>query len=504
MTARVTPADCLVVIFGASGDLAKRKLIPALYYLWDSGQASERFAVIGISRTKFTDHTYRDHLYGFGQDDYEADKWRQFCQFIHYHVADPTNSDSWQSIRKKLIDLAENYKLSSNILFYLALGPQYFEPVIEQIGASGLVTEGRRWCSLSAELPWQRLVVEKPFGFDSTSAQHLNQTLATVFDEESIYRIDHYLGKELVANLLVVRFANLIFEPLWNQQYVDHVQITASESAAIEGRGGYYDSPAGGAMRDMVQSHLLQVLSLVAMEPPVNMAAADIRTEKIKVFKALRVPKPDEVPNIAVRGQYGAGIIQGSSVIEYREEEGVTPDSQTDTYAAMQFHIDTWRWGGVPFYLRSGKSMSRKLTEIALYFKPTPHCLFAEQARQQNPNQIVINIHPNEGIRLRFEGKVPGPGLNIKDVVMDFDYVEQWSSEPLDGYAILLNDAMRGDQTLFKHRDEVEYSWEAVQPVLDYWSEHPQDDLPNYAAGTWGPSASDVMMARAGRNWRNR
>ncbi len=303
--------------------------------------------------------------------------------------------------------------------------------------------------------------------------------------------------------MMVLRLANTIFEPLWNRQYVDHVQITASETVGVEGQGSYYDSENGGAMRDMVQSHLLQVLSVVAMEPPVSMDAEDIRTEKIKVFKALRVPGAADVPNIAVRGQYGPGSIDGESVVGYRDNDGVNPESQTDTYAAMQFNVDTWRWGGVPFYLRSGKAMAAKRTEIVVYFKPTPHCLFREEAKKYKANQVIIGIHPDEGVRIRFEGKVPGLGMKIKDVVMDFNYVEQWKVEPPDGYATLLHDVMRGDQTLFKHRDEIESAWEAVQPVLDYWQENPQDDLPNYNAGTWGPSAADIMMARDGRYWHN-
>ena len=301
----------------------------------------------------------------------------------------------------------------------------------------------------------------------------------------------------------MLRFANTIFEPLWGRDYIDHVQITASETVGVEGRGSYYDQPAGGAMRDMVQSHLLQVLSIVAMEPPVSMGAEDIRTEKIKVFKALRVPKDEEVPKIAVRGQYGPGAIKGEPIIGYREEEGVNPQSQRDTFAAMEFHVDTWRWGGVPFYLRSGKGMAAKKTEIVIYFKPTPHYLFREQTRKQKPNQIVIGIHPNEGIRIRFEGKEPGVGMKMNEVVMDFDYVKQWQVDPPDGYATLLHDCMRGDQTLFKHRDEIESSWNAVQPVLDHWEKNPQPDLPNYAAGTWGPPAADLMMQREGRYWRN-
>ncbi len=383
------------------------------------------------------------------------------------------------------------------------MAPQFFEPIIKNIGASDLVTEGRLFCSIGDEKPWPRIVIEKPFGADPASAVHLNNVVADVFGENATYRIDHYLGKELVQNMMVLRFANSLFEPLWNRQYIDHVQITASETVGVEGRGSYYDSPNGGAMRDMVQSHLLQVLSIVAMEPPISMNAEDIRTEKIKVFKALRIPSDSDVPNIAVRGQYGAGSIDGDSVVGYRENDSVASNSQTDTYTAMQFHVDTWRWGGVPFYLRSGKAMAKKLTEIVVYFKPTPHCLFRKEAKKYKANQIVIGIQPDAGVLIRFEGKVPGLGMKIKDVVMDFNYVEQWQVEPPDGYATLLHDTMRGDQTLFKHRDEIESAWSAVQPVLDYWNDNPQDDLPNYNAGTWGPSAADIMMARDGRYWHN-
>ncbi|QDU34155.1 Glucose-6-phosphate 1-dehydrogenase [Poriferisphaera corsica] len=496
-------SNCLIVIFGASGDLTKRKLIPALYSLWDTNQLPANFAILGIARTAYSDEKYRDELYEFSEGSYDKAKWGEFSKHLYYHAGDSTAEADWGDIKGYMCDLAKKHDLGDNRIFYLSVGPQFFEPIITNIGKAELVTEGRRFCSLSDDVPWQRIVVEKPFGSDPASAVKLNQTLAAVFDEESIYRIDHYLGKELVQNLLVVRFANSLFEPLWNREYIDHVQITATETVGVEGRGAYYDSPAGGAMRDMIQSHLLQVLSFMAMEPPVAFEADDIRTEKNKIFKALRIPKYDDVPQIAVRGQYGQGQIGGEPVIGYRDEKGVDEESQTDTFAALQLYIDTWRWGGVPFYLRSGKAMAEKKTEIVIYFKPTPHCLFKEQTKKLKANQIIINVHPNEGIRLRFEGKVPGLGMNIKDVVMDFDYIKQWQVKPSDGYAILLNDVLRGDQMLFKHRDEIEISWNAVQPVLDYWKDNPQDDLPNYNAGTWGPSAADIMMARDNRYWHN-
>ena len=497
-------SNCLIIIFGASGDLTKRKLVPALYQLWAHGQDPPHWNILGISRSKYTTGDYRQKLRNFRPDQYpDVNKWNQFARQIDYLAADATHPEDWPAIQKKVGELSSQHKSHPNILFYLSVSPQHFEPIITHIGACGLVTEGRRWCSIGNERPWQRIVVEKPFGSDPKSAVHLNRVLAGVFDEESIYRIDHYLGKELVQNLLVVRFANSIFEPVWNQTYIDHVQITASETVGVEGRGSYYDGPSGGAMRDMVQSHLLQVLAVMAMEPPVSLAASDIRTEKIKVFKALRVPSADQVPQIAVKGQYGPGQINGQMLPGYRDEEDTDPQSQTDTFAAMQLRVDTWRWGGVPFYLRPGKAMARKLTEIVLNFKPTPHCLFRNEAAKLKNNQIVINVQPDEGIRLRFEGKVPGPGMLIKDVEMDFDYVEQWHADPPDGYSTLLHESIRGDQTLFKHRDEIECAWGAVQPVLDHWSEHPQDDLPNYAAGSWGPSASDAMMGCQNRNWHN-
>lgn len=497
-------SDCLIVIFGASGDLTKRKLIPALYHLWDTGMAPEKFSVLGIARSKFSDDEFRDAMYEFSKKSYPDEaKWKEFASRVHYHAADSTKADDWPGIQARVGSLAEDHGTGRNLLFYLSMAPQFFEPIIHQIGASDLVTEGRKFCSIGDNKPWQRIVIEKPFGADPASAVHLNNVVANVFDEAATYRIDHYLGKELVQNLMVLRFANTLFEPLWSRQYIDHIQITASETVGVEGRGSYYDSPNGGAMRDMVQSHLLQVLSVVAMEPPVSMDAEDIRTEKIKVFKALRVPKEADVPNIAVRGQYGAGSIDGNTLEGFRDNDGVDPQSQTDTFTAMQFNVDTWRWGGVPFYLRSGKAMAKKLTEIVIYFKPTPHCLFLEEAKKYKQNQIVIGIQPDEGVRIRFEGKVPGLGMKIKDVVMDFDYKEQWKVSPPDGYATLLHDVMRGDQTLFKHRDEIESAWDAVQPVLDYWEENPQEDLPNYNAGTWGPSASDIMMARDGRYWHN-
>lgn len=495
--------NCLIIVFGASGDLTRRKLIPSLYYLFAEGHMPEDFAILGVSRSEYSGDDYRKHLYDFQNDRYERDKWREFSRHIYYLPADATDANDWTHIRDQCDTLASRHDTRKNRLFYLSVSPQFFAPIIDQISNADMVDERRRARTTNDEMCWQRIVVEKPFGSDPGSANDLNKTLERAFDEESIYRIDHYLGKELVQNLLVVRFANSFFEPLWNQRHIDHVQISATETVGVEGRGDYYDSSSGGALRDMVQSHLLQVLSLVAMEPPVSLDAADVRTEKIKVFKALHVPHPEEVPAIAVRGQYGPGTVNGEALAGYRESEGVSAGSQTDTYAAVLCKVDTWRWGGIPFYLRSGKAMKRKKTEIAVYLKPTPHCLFRDQARKVKPNQIVISVQPNEGIRVRFVGKVPGLEMNIKEVVMDFDYVEQWKTKPPESYAILLHDSLLGDQTLFKHRDEIEWGWKSVQPILDHWRENPDDDLPNYDAGTWGPDSAAAMMAREDRYWRN-
>lgn len=504
------PNNCLILIFGASGDLTKRKLIPALYDLYVGNQMPADFSVLGISRRSMSDDAFRDRLCEFSHhfaQSFDEASWGDFARHVHYQAADSTRSEDYLEIKQRMGELTQAHQTGENVLFYLAMAPQLYDATIVQISEHQMVTEGKAWCSINRlRRPWQRLIVEKPFGHDPSSAAHLNRVIGRVFEEENIYRIDHYLGKDTVQNLMVFRFANTIFEPIWNRNYIDHVQVTAAETVGIEGRGNYYDSSGGGAMRDMIQSHLLQVMALVTMEPPVTMTAKDIRLEKNKVFSAVQSPIEQNVPKIAIRGQYGPGQINGHSMSAYRSEEGVAADSQTDTYAALQVYIDTWRWEGVPIYLRSGKCMAVKNTEIVINFKPTPHCLFRDQTlvnQSLPPNQIIVNVQPNEGIRLRFEGKVPGTGMNIKSVVMDFDYVEQFQAKPPQAYSTLLLDAMRGDQTLFKHRDEVEGAWNTVQPVLDYWQAHPQSDLPNYAAGTWGPSASDAMMTRHDRHWHN-
>ena len=503
---RTTAANGLIVIFGASGDLTKRKLVPALFDLYQNKLMPEKFAVLGISRTKYSDDEFRDYLKDHAKQfahQFDEKQWRAFAEGLHYHPADSTQSDEFDGIKKRMRELAKEHETGDNVLFYLSVAPRLYDRIIINIGSHDMVTEGKAWCSLNrAGRPWQRIIVEKPFGHDVPSAAHLNRVLGRVFEDESVFRIDHYLGKETVQNLMVFRFANAIFEPIWNRQFIDHVQITAAETVGVEGRGGYYDSEDGGAMRDMIQSHLLQVMTLVAMEPPVRFQADDIRTETTKVLAAVRDINPEQVPDVAVRGQYGKGERDGEKLPAYRQEDGTADDSRTETYAALKVNVDTWRWRGVPFYLRSGKRMAKKTTEIVVYFKPPPHGLF-NLPNGISPNQIVINVQPDEGIRLRFEGKVPGIGMKIKSVVMDFEYAEQFQAKAPEAYATLLLDAMRGDQTLFKQRDEIEQAWRIVQPVLDEWAKDADSPLPTYASGTWGPTEGDALLGRGDRHWHN-
>ncbi|MEX0886154.1 MAG: glucose-6-phosphate dehydrogenase [Phycisphaeraceae bacterium] len=500
-------SDCLIVIFGASGDLTKRKLIPSLFDLYRARLLPDNFAIMGISRTPYTDDEFRDYLKEQTQrftHDFDGAAWNDFAPRLHYHAGDSTKVEDFRTIKARMAELAAEHNTDENVLFYLSVAPRLYDAIIENIGRHDMVTEGRAWCSINrANRPWQRVIVEKPFGHDVASASHLNRVIGRVFEDEAVYRIDHYLGKETVQNLMVFRFANAIFEPLWTRTYIDHVQITAAESVGVEGRGGYYDGPDGGVMRDMIQSHLLQLLALVAMEPPVTQRADHIRSESTKILNAVRQIRPDVVPRVAVRGQYTAGSMQGEQAPGYRDEKGVDPDSMTETYAALQLYIDTWRWSGVPFYLRSGKRLAKKATEIVIRFKPTPHKLFAPAASDARltPNQIVINVQPDEGIRLRFEGKVPGVGMQIRSVDMHFDYAQQFQATPPESYATLLLDAMRGDQTLFKQREEIEQAWRIVQPVLDHWEQHGDEPMPMYEAGTWGPPEADELMARHDGAW---
>lgn len=502
----IQPDPCLLVIFGASGDLTQRKLIPSLYELYCDGYLPEPFAVLGVSRSDLGDDGFRARMREEISDHHQFDeaKWGKFEGMLFYEAANATDVEAFGVVKERVASLQAAEGLSSNVLFYLSMAPQFYEPIINHIGTHKMVTEGQQWCSLNRDRrSWQRIIVEKPFGHDLKSAEHLNRVLGRVFDEQATFRIDHYLGKETVQNLVVFRFGNLFFEPLWNRQYIDHIQITAAETVGVEGRGGYFEK--SGAMRDMIQSHLLQVMATVAMEAPNSMMAHDLRAEQGKVLQAVRDIPIGEVPESAVRGQYAAGEIDGKAYIDYIAEDGVAPDSNTETYAALRLHIDNWRWHGVPFYLRTGKGMNRKLTQIVIYFKPTPHSMFRDPETGESSlthNRLTINVQPDEGISLRFEGKVPGPGLDVQSAVMDFDFLQQFGGHVPEAYGHLLLDAMQGDRSLFKDRYEIEAAWRIAMPVLDYWAALPGEGMHQYEAGSWGPEAAGDLF-HGGAHWHN-
>jgi glucose-6-phosphate 1-dehydrogenase len=506
-----TPDPCILVIFGASGDLTHRKLIPALYELFrgDHAPLPERFAIIGVSRTPMTDSDFREKMresvreFASGFDD---DSWRRFAPTLHYCPGDATRIEAYPGLVEQIRILGEKLGIARaggmpNLLFYLSVAPQLYEPIIRCIGDSGLVTEGRRWCSLNpGETPWQRIIVEKPFGQDLPSAHALNMALGRVFEEEAIFRIDHYLGKELVQNILVMRFANTIFEPVWNRQYVDHIQVTASETLGVGSRAAnFYDS--AGALRDMVQSHLLQILALVAMEPPSIFDAPGIMREKIKIFDSAKPIPLSAAQAYAAFGRYGPGREKEPA---YASEKGVDPARKTETYAAIRVEFDNWRWGGVPIYLRSGKKLARKLTQVMVQFRRPPvnmFRLFGDAVERLPGNRLLLNIAPEESVELRVQGKVPGPGLKIDAADLELNYAERFGGEKVEAYGPLLVDAMRGDRLLFKHKDEVESGWRIVQPFLE--SRHLRDSIETYDPGTWGPSRADELLSREGRAWFN-
>jgi glucose-6-phosphate 1-dehydrogenase len=488
-----TPEPACLVIFGASGDLTARKLIPALYNLALQHLLPASFAVIGAARRQMSAETFRRELHDAVAEfsrtrPINEEVWATFARSIEY-VPTPDDS-SYDRLRDMLTRKDGEIGANGNRLFYLATPPAAYEPIIRAIGAHGL----------RGERGWSRVVVEKPYGHDLASAMHLTSVVQEVFREDEVFRIDHYLGKETVQNILVLRFANSIFEPLWTRQFVDHVQITAAESLGIEERAGYYDS--AGAMRDIVQNHLLQLLALVGMEPPAAFDDRSVRDEKVKVLRALRRITPSEVGELTVRGQYGPGFIGGERVPGYREEHGVAADSETETFVALKCFIDNWRWEGTPFYIRTGKRLPKRSTEIAMRFRVAPHRIFTREASEGlEANELVIRIQPDEGISLTFGAKVPIQGLRIRSVNMDFGYGESFMVDAPDSYETLILDALRGDATLFTRRDEVEQQWAFVDPILAGWHQGKQDLAP-YAAGTWGPDRADALIARDGRSWR--
>ncbi len=489
------PDPCVVVIFGASGDLTKRKLLPALFHLEQSGLLPEKFAVVGVARRPLGDSfaaDMRDGILKGGGVEAGDPKLEAFVRKISYHAMNFDDHDGYIALKKMLDSVDQQYGTNGGRLYYLATAPDYFAEIIHQLGEHGMA---------KPEKNWVRVIVEKPFGHDLQSARALNDDVNQVFEEEQIFRIDHYLGKETVQNILVFRFANGIFEPVWNRNYIDHVQITAAEDIGIEGRGPFYEG--AGALRDVMQNHVMELLSFVAMEPPSSFEANSIRTEKLKVWRAVEPIRLEDT----VRGQYGPGVMGGVAVKGYREEDRVNPNSLTETYAALRLRIENWRWAGVPFYLRAGKRLGKRSTEITVQFKQPPMHLFTNDKNAPcgviEPNIISMRIQPEEGIALRFAAKVPGPSMSSCPVNMNFNYKDAFGVSSANGYERLLLDAMLGDATLFAHRDGVEATWSLMTPILQAWAAHPPRDFPNYAAGSWGPASSDVFLSREGHFWRN-
>ena len=491
------PDPCIVVIFGASGDLTKRKLLPALYHLEQAGALPQEISVVGVARrsleTTFAPDMKEGILAGGGVKEDEA-ALAPFVSKISYFAMNFDDADGYARLKEMLAGIDAKSGTKGNRLFYLATAPEYFADIINALGEQQMNKPA------AGSGAWVRTIIEKPFGHDLASARALNDDVNKVFDEDQIFRIDHYLGKETVQNILVFRFANGIFENVWNRNYIDHVEITAAEAIGIEGRGPFYET--AGALRDVVQNHVMELLSFVAMEPPVSFEASAVRAEKVKVWKSIQPIHPADT----VRGQYGPGTVDGKAVPGYRQEDRVHPRSQTETYAALRLEIENWRWAGVPFYIRAGKRLAKRVTEVTIMFKQPPLSIFQDEqgkgAEGIRNNFISMRIQPDEGITLRFGAKLPGPHMQISPVSMNFSYAEAFGASSANGYERLLLDAMLGDATLFAHRDGVEATWSLITPILEDWAKNPIKDLPNYAAGTWGPPASDAMLKADGRKWR--
>lgn len=492
-----TAEPCAIILFGASGDLAKRKVIPAMFDLAQHNSLGDRFAILGFARTPMTDESFRQSISEAAKTISEVGpidpaKWDAFASNLYYCPGDYGDPDSYARLAKRVAELNEQRNLGGNRLFYLSTPPEVYKDIIEQLGKVGLAHP-------SSPSSWVRIIIEKPFGRDLASAKELNKIVLNVFEEKQIYRIDHYLGKDTVQNLLVLRFGNGIFEPLWTRNYVDHVQITASETLGVERRGGFYET--AGALRDMIQSHVLQLTSLVSVEPPASFDANAVRNEKLKVLQSIRPFNLEMVAQWVVRGQYAPGTIDGKPVPGYREEPHVSPTSRTETFVAMRVLIDNWRWAGVPIYLRTGKRLARRTTEIMIQFKRAPHIVFRDKDVQAN--RLVLNIQPSEGICISFGAKMPGTEMNIGNVAMDFNYVKAFGNGSRSAYATLLNDCLRGDATLFDRGDSVEAAWALVDPILDVWSAAKTATVPEYPSGSWGPKESDQLLERDGRQWYN-
>ncbi|MGH2454938.1 MAG: glucose-6-phosphate dehydrogenase [Candidatus Limnocylindria bacterium] len=498
------PEPCTMVICGATGDLAERKLAPALYNLLLGGFLPPEFTVVGMARRDMGDEQFRDHLRA-GIDRFSRNRpvkesiWESFGRGVTYHQANFDDPAAWAELGSLLDRIDRDRGTSGNRLFYLAVPPSLYPEIVTQLGAAGLAASGPE--QRAGARGWARVIVEKPFGYDLETASTLNRQLREVFDEEQIFRIDHYLGKETVQNLAVFRFGNGLFEPIWNRRYIDSVQITVAETVGVEGRGEFYDQT--GALRDIVQNHALQLLAMFAMEPPVEFHAEDLRDEKLKVLRGVKPMSREAVASNTVRGQYVSGWVEGEKVPSYRDEPEVRPDSETETYVAVRLDIESWRWAGVPFYLRTGKALCTRVTEVAVQFKSPPLALFERAgAPQIEPNILAIRIQPDEGILLRFGAKVPGQGMQIRSVNMDFRYGSSFAVDSPDAYETLLLDAMVGDASLFTRGDEVERAWEILDPVLDAWRSGEGGRIHFYGAGSWGPPAADELLERDGRAWR--
>jgi len=485
----------IIVILGAMGDLAWRKLLPAIYNLYLDKWIPAEFAVIGVGHNKITDKEFQKHLHD-GIDKFsrrgksQKSQWDNFSKCLTYQTGEFNATSTYSGIEKQIKSYEKKWKVTATKIFYLAVPPNSFEEIARKIGASGLTKNKLQ----------SRIVIEKPFGHDLDSAKHLNDLLHTIFDECQIYRIDHYLGKETVQNILAFRFANALFEPTWNRNYIDSIQITVSEQLGVENRGNYYET--AGALRDMIQNHLLQLFCLIAMEPPVSFEADEVRNRKVDVLNAIRKIRPEEVHQNAVRGQYGAGWIQGKKVIGYRQEPDVNRASTKETFAAVKLFIDNWRWQDVPFYLRTGKRLNETISVITIQFKPIPHQSFpAEATGNWQPNRLILNIQPHMGIRMRFQAKRPGLKMLLYPVDMQFNYNESYSSGTPEAYETLLLDIMEGDSTLFMRADQVEAAWKVLMPIINSWETNPSVNFPNYEAGMQGPEDAEALIARDGHSW---
>jgi glucose-6-phosphate 1-dehydrogenase len=493
------PGDpCVMVIFGAAGDLTRRKLIPALYNLAKYQLLSREFAVVGLARSGMSTEDFRktitEEMKEFATSPIEADLWEWFVRRLYYMQGNFGDKEMYPKLKEMLGKIDLDHSTHGNYFFYLATSPDYFGPIVEQLGENGLMAEDTQH--------WRRVIIEKPFGHDLESAKELNQQLLKVANEKQIYRIDHYLGKETVQNILAFRFANGIFEPIWNRRYIDHIQLSVTETVGVESRGSYYDH--AGALRDMVPNHIMQLITLTAMEPPVSFKADAVRDEQSKILHAIQPLSSEDVLSKTVRGQYGEGVISGQRVPAYRSEPDVPPDSRTETFVAMKLQIDNWRWADVPFYLRTGKRLAARNTQVVIQFRRAPFVLFRDTPVENlMPNQLVLHIQPQEGISLRFAAKAPGPVMRLGGVDMNFEYADYFGQQPSTGYERLLHDCMIGDATLFQRADMVEAGWAVVSPVMDVWKALPPRNFPNYASGTWGPKEADELLERDGRRWRN-